>query len=289
MNAQRALESLQDTPVPGPGRRPDPGHQPDDVRRRLLRPHGAGDGEGVCGDGRPGEGRDRQPGREPDGRPLLAPRAGTGPRRRRSRRRSATPSPRSRRSRRTCTRARSSRRRRRRFTQVLSIGIGGSALGPDVRRRRAGRPGRGQDGRHFIDNTDPDGIARVLARLGGKLGETLVVVISKSGGTPETRNGMLVVADAYQAAGPRLRPPRRRHHRRGLEAGPDRPGAEGWLARFPMWDWVGGRTSEMSAVGLLPAAAPGDRHRRHARRRRRDATRRPASTTRRTTPPPCSP
>lgn len=29
---------------------------------------------------------------------------------------------------------------------------------------------------------------------------------------------------------------------------------EGWLARFPMYDWVGGRTSIMSAVGLLPAA-----------------------------------
>lgn len=29
---------------------------------------------------------------------------------------------------------------------------------------------------------------------------------------------------------------------------------EGWLARFPMFDWVGGRTSVMSAVGLLPAA-----------------------------------
>lgn len=29
---------------------------------------------------------------------------------------------------------------------------------------------------------------------------------------------------------------------------------EGWLARLPMFDWVGGRTSEMSAVGLLPAA-----------------------------------
>jgi glucose-6-phosphate isomerase len=29
---------------------------------------------------------------------------------------------------------------------------------------------------------------------------------------------------------------------------------EGWLDRFPMFDWVGGRTSELSAVGLLPAA-----------------------------------
>jgi glucose-6-phosphate isomerase len=33
--------------------------------------------------------------------------------------------------------------------------------------------------------------------------------------------------------------------------------AEGWLARFPMYDWIGGRTSELSAVGLLPAALQG--------------------------------
>ena len=43
----------------------------------------------------------------------------------------------------------------------------------------------------FFDNTDPDGIDRVLSHLSGLLKETLVVVISKSGGTPETRNGML--------------------------------------------------------------------------------------------------
>jgi glucose-6-phosphate isomerase len=33
--------------------------------------------------------------------------------------------------------------------------------------------------------------------------------------------------------------------------------ADGWLARFPMWDWVGGRTSETGPVGLLPAALQG--------------------------------
>tara|TARA_A100001037_G_C15108785_1_gene617871 strand:- start:665 stop:1723 length:1059 start_codon:yes stop_codon:yes gene_type:complete len=32
---------------------------------------------------------------------------------------------------------------------------------------------------------------------------------------------------------------------------------EGWLKRFPMWDWVGGRTSETAVVGLLPAALQG--------------------------------
>jgi glucose-6-phosphate isomerase len=33
--------------------------------------------------------------------------------------------------------------------------------------------------------------------------------------------------------------------------------SEGWLRTFPMWDWVGGRTSVLSAVGLLPAALQG--------------------------------
>src|SRR5262249_18838549 len=32
---------------------------------------------------------------------------------------------------------------------------------------------------------------------------------------------------------------------------------QGWLARFPMFDWIGGRTSELSAVGLVPAALQG--------------------------------
>ena len=32
---------------------------------------------------------------------------------------------------------------------------------------------------------------------------------------------------------------------------------QGWLDFFPMWDWVGGRTSETAAVGLLPAALQG--------------------------------
>ena len=39
---------------------------------------------------------------------------------------------------------------------------------------------------------------------------------------------------------------------------------EKWLARFPMFDWIGGRTSELSAVGLLPAALQGVDIRRHA-------------------------
>jgi len=48
----------------------------------------------------------------------------------------------------------------------------------------------------FIDNTDPKGIDRTLAHL--PLATTLVIVTSKSGGTPEARNGMLEVRNAYE-------------------------------------------------------------------------------------------
>jgi glucose-6-phosphate isomerase len=143
-----------------------------------------------------------------------------------------------------------------RFTQVLSIGIGGSALGPMFVADALGNPDTDRIQMHFVDNTDPDGIARTLETLDALLSETLVIVISKSGGTPDTRNGMLVVADAYRAAGLKFGP-----HAIAITM----PGsqldklalADGWLARFPMFDWVGGRTSELSAVGLLPAALQG--------------------------------
>ena len=39
---------------------------------------------------------------------------------------------------------------------------------------------------------------KVLAEIGPELGQTLTVVISKSGGTKETRNGMLEAQAAYE-------------------------------------------------------------------------------------------
>lgn len=143
-----------------------------------------------------------------------------------------------------------------RFTNMLCIGIGGSALGPMFVADALGDPTTDRMQVHFIDNTDPDGIARTLRHLSGKLSETLCIVESKSGSTPETRNGMLLVADAYQAAG--LNFPA--HAVAVTMAGShlDKTAiSDGWLARFPMYDWVGGRTSELSAVGLLPAALQG--------------------------------
>jgi glucose-6-phosphate isomerase len=88
------------------------------------------------------------------------------------------------------------------------------------------------------------------------LAETLVVVTSKSGGTPETRNGMIEVRAAYEAAG--LEFARHAVAITGVDSQLDKVAvAEGWITRFPMADWVGGRTSVMSVVGLIPAALQG--------------------------------
>jgi glucose-6-phosphate isomerase len=143
-----------------------------------------------------------------------------------------------------------------RYTGVLCIGIGGSALGPEFVADALGDPATDKMRVDFVDNTDPDGIDRTLRRLKGRLAETLCVVATKSGGTPETRNGMLLVADAYNDAG--LDFPKHAVAITMAGSKMDKTAvSEGWLARFPMYDWVGGRTSELSAVGLLPAALQG--------------------------------
>jgi glucose-6-phosphate isomerase len=143
-----------------------------------------------------------------------------------------------------------------RFTHLLCVGIGGSALGPMFVADALGDPARDKMTPHFLDNTDPDGFARALGGLGPRLAETLVVVTSKSGGTPETRNGMLAAQAAFAAEGHAFAQHAVAVTQQGssMDAVAER---EGWLARFPMWDWVGGRTSETSAVGLLPAALQG--------------------------------
>jgi len=141
------------------------------------------------------------------------------------------------------------------FARMLIIGIGGSTLGPQFVADALG--GVGDRLRtYFFDNTDPDGMERVLEEIGAALGETIAIVISKSGATKETRNGMLEAMAAYHRQGLDFAKHAVAITGRGSEL--DALALEqGWLARFPMWDWVGGRTSVTSAVGLLPAALQG--------------------------------
>ncbi len=142
-----------------------------------------------------------------------------------------------------------------RFERVLLIGIGGSALGPQLAHDAFGasREGLKLD---FFDNTDPAGFEQVFERLAEKLARTLVVVTSKSGGTPETRNGLEEVRARLLAAG--YEPAKQLVAVTGESSQlAERARDEGWVATFPMWDWIGGRTSECSAVGLLPLALAG--------------------------------
>ncbi len=142
-----------------------------------------------------------------------------------------------------------------RFKHFLLLGIGGSALGPQWlydALRSADTPIQA----HFIDNTDPDGFDRTLDEIGDELNATLVIVTSKSGGTQETRNAMHEVDAAYRS--------------RKLNFGQHavvitgegsnlylHAQSIGMIDTFPIWDWVGGRTSLFSPVGLLPAALLG--------------------------------
>jgi glucose-6-phosphate isomerase len=142
------------------------------------------------------------------------------------------------------------------FKNILIIGIGGSALGPQFVSNALSNPGQDKVHAFFLDNTDPDGILRVIKTIGSDLNRTLAIVISKSGGTKETRNGMLEAKAGYEAAGLKFEKHAVAITGEGSEL--DKVAqSNGWMERFPMWDWVGGRTSELSAVGLLPAAIQG--------------------------------
>ena len=143
------------------------------------------------------------------------------------------------------------------FENLLIIGIGGSALGPQFIYEALGADSPLQT--FFFDNTDPAGCDNTIAKIkttSGGLGKTLVLVVSKSGGTAETRNGMLEARACYEAS--------------GLDFGKHTVAITGegsklynyatensFLKIFPMEDWVGGRTSVMSTVGLVPAALQG--------------------------------
>lgn len=128
---------------------------------------------------------------------------------------------------------------------VLQIGVGGSGLGPELIYDALKRP----DTRHFevLDTVDPDAVETILERIDPA--STLVIVASKSGSTVETSIATDLVEAHYTAHGVSFA-----DHAVAITI----PGskladrAQSWKAIFPMFDWVGGRTSVCSAVGLVP-------------------------------------
>src|SRR5437667_8811122 len=108
----------------------------------------------------------------------------------------------------------------------------------------------------FFDNTDPEGFDRVFDRIGNRLSQTLVVVVSKSGGTKETRNGMLEAEAKFAANG--LEFAKHAVAVTGIGSDLDQCAKKnGWVTGLPMLDWGGGSASVMSAGRLPPTALAG--------------------------------
>jgi len=141
-----------------------------------------------------------------------------------------------------------------RFENLLIIGIGGSALGPQLVYDALG--GKSKLATYFFDNTDPAGCDNTLAKIGDGLNKTLSLVVSKSGGTAETRNAMLEAQKAYEDAGLKFG-----DHTIAITGEGSKlyqyATENNWITKLPMEDWVGGRSSVMSTVGLVPAALQG--------------------------------
>lgn len=142
------------------------------------------------------------------------------------------------------------------LTDVVAIGIGGSYLGPEFvfeALRTDPKAARAAAGRRlrFLANVDPIDVARALEGLDPRT--TLVVVISKTFTTAETMLNAKTVRDWLTAKlGPKAVASHMVAVSTNLEAvakfGIDPNNA------FGFWDWVGGRYSVSSAVGLVPLA-----------------------------------
>jgi len=140
-----------------------------------------------------------------------------------------------------------------RFNNFVVLGIGGSALGPIAVHRALDT---GHSGMNFIveDNVDPERLKRTFDGL--DLKKTMFNVVTKSGKTSETMAQMMTVAGMLKKAGLKLT-----DH---MIATTDKQNGnlaliakkEG-LKTFVLPDSVGGRFSELSPVGLLPAAVCG--------------------------------
>ena len=127
-------------------------------------------------------------------------------------------------------RRRESRRRTARpFEHLLLIGIGGSALGPQFIADALGTSSDPIDSFLFRQHRSGWLRSRLRARSALDSHHTLVVVISKSGGTKETRNGMLEAKARFEQAGLDFGKTCGRGDRRRQRAGSDtRRRTAGW-------------------------------------------------------------
>jgi glucose-6-phosphate isomerase len=134
------------------------------------------------------------------------------------------------------------------ITDIVSIGIGGSFLGPKIV-SQALRP-YWRDGLncHFVANVDASSICEKLIHLNAET--TLFVMSSKSFNTQETLTNTLSAKDWFLAQGASQQDVAK--HFVAVTSNVAKATEFGMDANniFPMWDWVGGRYSLWSAIGL---------------------------------------
>ncbi|WP_277052930.1 glucose-6-phosphate isomerase [Zestomonas thermotolerans] len=141
------------------------------------------------------------------------------------------------------------------ITDVVNIGIGGSFLGPQLV-SEALLPFAQRGVRcHYLANIDGSEFHELSARLRAET--TLFIVSSKSFGTLETLKNAQVARTWYLAQGGS----QAELHRHFIAVTSNQAAALEFGIRaeniFPMWDWVGGRYSLWSAIGLPIALAIG--------------------------------
>ena len=142
------------------------------------------------------------------------------------------------------------------FTDVINIGIGGSDLGP-VMATLALAPYHDGPRLHYVSNVDGAHIADTLAKLDPA--RTLVIVASKTFTTIET---MTNAATARCWIAGALGEAAVASHFAAVSTALDKVGTFGIAADriFGFWDWVGGRYSVWSAIGLPVMIAVGPEH-----------------------------
>ncbi len=134
---------------------------------------------------------------------------------------------------------------------VVNIGIGGSDLGPQMVVPALDAYGHREITLHFVSNVDGHDLTRVLRRL--QPADTLFIVASKTFTTQETMANAQAARDWFVAQGGQ----NIAQHFVASTTNVQAAAAFGIDTTFGFWDWVGGRYSLWSAIGLPIAIAIG--------------------------------
>lgn len=139
------------------------------------------------------------------------------------------------------------------YTDVVNIGIGGSDLGPDMA-VEALHFYKNHLNLHFVSNIDGDHVAETIKKLNPET--TLFVVVSKTFTTQETLSNARTLKNWFLQSAAKEDVAK---HFVAVSTNLEKVTEFGITPEntFPMWDWVGGRFSMWSAVGLSIALAVG--------------------------------